>query len=187
MFYFSCVCWLCFLFALCNLPPPFLFQLLHWAVFLFLIDLYDFLICPHINPSSVIHVDWDLKMPCIQHFKGHRVKKLLSEIISEPFPDALCSCLLVSVLSIRIWTSNYMLTSFLFSDSAPFYTSGSPASQSVPHLPASELKDHGLSLLKRRLKMPFPLSHPRLSFPRETIPSMLYKTLCLQNINKYCR
>lgn len=134
--------------------------------FSFFIDLYDFLICLHINPSSVIHVDWDLKMPCSKHFKGHQVKKLLSEIISEAFPDALCSCLLVSVLSIRICPTNYMLTSFLFSDGAPLWTSGSPASQSVPHLPASELRDHGLCLPSRRTTLPFPLSVP----PKPLLP-----------------
>lgn len=108
-----------FFFPFSHLLPPFLFPLLHWVVFPFLIDLYDFLRCLHINSSSVIRVDWDLKMPCSKHFKGHQVKKLLSEIISEPFPDALCSCLLVSALSVRIWTSNYTLTSYLFSDGAP--------------------------------------------------------------------
>lgn len=130
-------------FLICSL-------LSHWVVFLFLIDLCDFLRCLHINSSSVICNDWDLKMPCTKHFKGHQVKKLLSEIISEPFPDALGSCLLVSALSVQIWTSNYTLTSSLFSDGALPWTPGSPASQSDPHLPASELRDHGLCLLKRR-------------------------------------
>lgn len=138
-------------FSICSL-------LSHWVVYLLLIDLYDFLRCLHINSSSVICNDWDLKMPCNKHFKGHQVKKLLSEIISEPFPDALCSCLLVSALSIRIWTSNYTLTSSLFSDGAPPWTPGSPASLSDPHLPAFELRDHGLCLLKRRTTVPFPLS-----------------------------
>lgn len=167
------------LFFFWALLLPFLCLLRYWAVCLFLIDSDAcFLYLLHINSLPVIHVaQEETKMLHSKHFKGQQVKKLLSEIISELFLAVRCPISLSLLSQLGIWAStpNYM------SDIVSHQLKVSPLTFWIscilgsPHLPASEVRGHGLCLL--RISTTVPLA--RGLFLRLAVPNGQCKTLSM--------
>lgn len=100
---FSYVCWPFFFFSpFWDFCLPSLCLLLYWVVYL-LIDLYECFYMGCILILCQLHTVHKkrFKMLHSKHFKGHQVKRLLSDIISEHFLAVMCPHLFVPAFPTR--------------------------------------------------------------------------------------